>query len=86
MTEILMKVALNTIKPKKNQNKTKKNKNKKPNKQKQKMNKHCNYIFNLIIKKNVHITGLLLSSEMCAKYKINKEAQVFTLTYIRITF
>jgi hypothetical protein len=52
MTVILLKVGLNTIKPKKkNQtNKTKKNKNKKPNKQKQKMNKHCNNIFNLIIK------------------------------------
>jgi hypothetical protein len=51
MTVILLKVGLNTIKPKKKTKQTKqKNKNKKPNKQKQKMNKHCNNIFNLIIK------------------------------------
>ena len=82
MTEILLKVALNTIKPKKKnkKQKTKTQINKQENEQALQLYHQFNH------KINVHIAGLLLSSEICTKYKTTKEAQVFAFTYIRITF
>jgi hypothetical protein len=78
MTEILLKVVLNTIK----QNKTKQN-NKQINNKKNEQALQLYHQFNYKI--NVHITGLLLSSEICSKYKTNTMAQVFTFTCMRIT-
>ena len=84
MTEILLKVALNTIKQK-NKNKKQKTKTKiQINKQENEQALQLYHQFNYKI--NVHIAGLLLSSEICTKYKTTKEAQVFAFTYIRITF
>jgi hypothetical protein len=78
MTEILLKVVL-TPSNKIKQNKTNKQINNKKNEQALQLYHQFDY------KINVHITGLLLSSEMCAKYKINTMAQVFTFTCMRIT-